>query len=625
MVRRLLARFKNMVGDSRKTSIPPALARPCAHPAIRMLHLASCKNKVPMSDAPFLVAPWIEVPSLHEWHKDPATVALLERNGLTIGMLLQNHLDALQPRNTRSSVRLGYMMAINVYDLFVRNSSGQWNFDDSQVKYFTDLFLEVGRPVVINLRANHFVGEGPLADELMADETSLALLNDGSAVRESYYRNAVFAPTFSLDESIPLNHYRFGGFRRAVGMFAEFDRRNPGIIHAITLAGEIHHFLSELADPMAAGRFEDARMTDYSAASVRDFREWLNKRYTGITQLNDRLGTSFHAWEEVEPPRWDLRTERAKPRWMHMDSYANGLLPIFGWAATPLDGNIHVYLNGMPIGQAEYGLNRLDVYEAIPTLPDSDIGFRFDLDYRDMATGSHVIHVVLQRRDGSRFLVGRRFVTVGDSSAKRSGKIHGLDNLPEPSDGRSSFAWLDHPADGMPLLFNPYAEEWQKFREHQVNALLLKFAKLAVEAGMDRGKLYSHQIMSQFEGCWNRVAFAVPAEAPETDSFAPGVDLYGGAAVYRGLSEFIKGRRYAVPELHPRMGKRMSKDVFLKALEYHRALGATFVCPYFMALREPHGAAANPVDALMIHPSNPALGSLFFYTALVEFLNSGGC
>jgi hypothetical protein len=41
-----------------------------------------------------------------------------------------------------------------------------------------------------------------------------------------------------------------------------------------------------------------------------------------------------------------------------------------------------------------------------------------------------------------------------------------------------------------------------------------------------------------------------------------------------------------------------------------------------MALREPCGSAANPVDALIIHPVNPTYGSLFFHSALVEFLNT---
>ena len=134
----------------------------------------------------------------------------------------------------------------------------------------------------------------------------------------------------------------------------------------------------------------------YSTASVREFREWLKLRHLGLSQLNERFGTPFQTWEEVDPPRWDLRTVTNRPRWMHMDSYANGVLPVFGWAASPLDGSIDVYLNGMHVGEAEYGLSRLDVYDAIPWLPDSDIGFRFDIDYRELAAGPHVIHVVLQ-------------------------------------------------------------------------------------------------------------------------------------------------------------------------------------------------------------------------------------
>jgi hypothetical protein len=578
---------------------------------------------MPDRDSSFLVAPWIEVPSLHEWQKDPDTVALLQKNGLTPGLLLRNHLDSLQPSATRGPIQLGYMMAINVYDLFAKDSSGHWAFDPSKLKFFTDVFLEVGRPVVINLRANHFVGEGPLVDELMTHDSSFALLNDNSRVQEIYYRNAIFAPTFSLDDSIPLNHYRFGGFRQATEILAAFDRLNPGVIHAVTLAGELHHFLSELADPMAAGRFEGARMTDYSPASVRYFREWLKLRHVGVGQLNDRFGTPFQTWEDVEPPRHDLRAEPDGPRWMHMDSYVNGVLPIFGWVASLSDGIINVYLDGVHVGEADYGLSRLDVYEAIPWLRDGDIGFRFDLDYRSLS-GPHIIHVVLQSSDGRRFLLGRRSIVIGECHAHpRETFLRGLDDLSELVDPRGRLAYLDHPPEGMHLLFNPYAAEWQIFREQQVNALLLRFAELAVEAGVDPQKLYSHQIMAQFEGSWNRVAFAGTAEPPPGALFAPGVDLYGAAAIYRGLPDFTKGRKYAVPELHPRMGKRMSKDVFIQALKYHRALGASFVCPYFTALREPHGAAANPVDALMIHPLNPALGSLFFHSALVEFLNGG--
>ena len=98
--------------------------------------------------------------------------------------------------------------------------------------------------------------------------------------------------------------------------------------------------------------------------------------------------------------------------------------------------------------------------------------------------------------------------------------------------------------------------------------------------------------------------------------------------MYRHMPQFLQGTRYAVPELHPRMGKSVSREVFLKCLQHHRDLGADFVSPYFMALREPAGqrTTADPQnlqDSLLIHPLNIAVGSFFFYKALVKFLNCG--
>jgi len=585
----------------------------------------------------FLVAPWFEIPSLRRWGQASDAVGILHRYSLTLDLLLQNFLDSLQPPGGQSAgdlpVELGYTVSINIYDLFSKNSSGQWQFDTARMEFFIDLFRRVERPVVVNLRANHFVGEDPLVGELMAHESSFARLNDGSPVKEIYYSNAVFAPNFSLDESLPLNRYRFEGFRRAAAILAEFDRWHPGVIRAVTLAGELHHFLPELANPMAAGQFENVRMTDYSAESVRDFAAWLQPRHHTVAQLNERFGTAFASWEEIEPPRWNLRVRNDAPAWSHIDSYANGCLPVFGWVRPPVTGSLTVYLDGVPVGQAEYGLSRLDVYDAVPGLADSDVGFRFDLDYRRIAPGRHVLHVVLENEPGRRFLVGDRRIVIARHFGQEPESLHpapdlsALYSLPPCVERGEGFAWLDQPPHDLVLCFNPYAAEWQEFREHQVEALLLKFAQLAVTAGIAPEKLYSHQIMPQFEGSWNRVAFAVPARPPANSPYSPGIDLYGGAAVYRGLPQFLQGSRYAVPEMHPRMGKRISRDVFLRALQYHRDLGATFISPYFMALREPLGQRttadpANLQDALLIHPLNIGVGSLFFYSAIIKFLNS---
>lgn len=579
---------------------------------------------MPDKSSSLLIAPWIELPSLRRWIEEPDSAALFEKHGLTLGLFVQNFLDSLQAKPS-SDVRLGYIISINVYELFEKSESGEFEFSPARMEFFTALLRDVGRPVVINLRANHFVGDDDaMVAELMAHPSSFALLNDGARVTVEYYKNPVFAPNFSLDDSLPLNRYRFGGFRRAAEMLAAFDREHPGILHAVTLAGEIHHFLPDLANPQAAGQFGGARVTDYSAESARDFGAWLRSRHRSLDQLNKRFGTSFADWEAIEPPRHDLRAGGDAPAWMHMDSYANGLLPVFGWMKPPVEGVIRTYIDGEPGPVAEYGLSRLDVYEAVPELADSDVGFRADIDYRKLAPGSHSLHVLLERPNGERRRIGSANFTVAGETGSVAPAIN-VQHLSRLEDTGGA-AWLDHPADKMTLRFNPFAAEWQEFREHQVNNLLMKFAGIAIEAGLPPEKLYSHQIMPRFEGSWNRVAFAVPAAPPRDSRFSPGINLYGGSAVYRRMREYLNGARYGVPELHPRMGKSTSRDVFLKTLEYHQKAGASFLCPYYMGLREGKGRRYmseedNLAEALFIHPLNIAVGSMYFYTALVKFLN----
>jgi hypothetical protein len=471
----------------------------------------------PSKDEAFLVAPWIELQSLQAWSENPAYRPHVCRNGITHATVLRNYLNGLQPEGTCNGVRLGYTVPINVYDLFKEAPTGEWIFDDSKMAFYTDLFRELRRPVVVNLRANHFVGEGPLVDELARDETAFARVNDGSCLREIYFTNTIFAPTFSLDDRIPLNKYRFGGFRQAARKLAEFDRESPGLICAVTLAGELHHFLPELANPHAQGRFEGALMTDYSTASIKDFQRWLQVRYHSVAEVNRRFGTTFDSWDEVDPPRIDIRKDSSESLWKHMDSYADGALPLFGWAEPNPGSEILVYVNNVEVGRAEYGLNRTDVYEAIDRLCESDVGFRYELDYRVLCSGPHVIHVVLREADGSSFLIGRRTIVIGRDAGSPAIDTPLLDGLRPAVDERGGFAWLDHPQEGLSLFFNPFAAEWQRFREWQVETLLEKFASIALEEGLDCQRLYSHQIMPQFEGTWNRLAFAIPAKSRERE------------------------------------------------------------------------------------------------------------
>ncbi len=566
----------------------------------------------------FLVAPWIEEKGIRSWYEDPELAEMLRRSGLKPAAMLEGVLDALCDGRPAGGIELGYTLSINIYDLFSKKD--EWVFDPGKLQFFIDFIRDVGRPVVVNLRANHFVGESDLARELAADESSLARTNDGSIIREAYFNNTTFAPVFSLDERIPLNRFRFGGFREAAGMFARFDRECPDILRAVTVAGELHHYVANLADPNSAGRFAGVTITDYSDASIRDFSTWLHGRYPAIGEVNERFGTSFTAWEGVVPPRIDVTQQPGAPLWMHMDSYCAGSVPIFGWADLGEGDRIEIFLDGECLGDARYHLSRVDVYDAVPHLADSDRGFRYDLAYSHLARGAHVVHLVLRRAD-SRLLIARRTLWIGGVETDGTVRAYPhLDGLPEAS-GAGLSGCVDHPAEGLRLLYNPFAAEWQRFREFQVSSLLAAFTRIALESGLEPNKIYSHQIASQLEGSWNYAAFAVDARDLSEAACMPGLNLYGGSVTSPHLFPLTGGRRYGVPELHPRMGKPQSRSIFRRALEYHRSNGAAFVCPYFMGIgRKELAAPRNPVRDMRIDPLNPALGSSFFYAALRELL-----
>jgi Beta-galactosidase len=449
-----------------------------------------------MSNA-FLVAPWIEEMGIRSWYEDPELAEMLRKSGLTPATMLQGILSALDGGKPAAGIELGFMLSINVYDLFSRN--GEWVFDRARLQFFWDFIRDVGRPVVINLRANHFVGESELARELAADESSLARASDGSFIREIYFNNATFAPVFSQDEHIPLNRFRFGGFRAATAMLGGFDREFPGLLRAVTVAGELHHYVTNLADPTSAGRFAGMQTTDYSDASVREFAAWLQQRHVTIESLNERFGTPFKCWAEVVPPRVDLTKQADAALWMHMDSYSDGAVPIFGWAELGEGDRIEVF-EGERRGEARYHLSRLDVYDVLQQLVSSDVGFRYDLSYSSLWPGAHVIHLVVRRADGGRLLLARRTVHVGGAkSGNTSGAYAQLEGLPSASEAGVS-GCADHPAEGQPLLYNPFGAERQRFREFQVSSLLAAFARIALEGGLDPDKIFSHQIASHLEG-----------------------------------------------------------------------------------------------------------------------------
>jgi hypothetical protein len=321
----------------------------------------------------FLIAPLIEEKGIHSWYDEPELVEMLRSSGLRPGAMLDGVLSTLAGGKPANGIE-----------------------------------LPRGRQPA----CNHFIGESELAQELAAEESSLARTNDGSVIREIYFNNATIAPVFSLDENIRLNRFRFDGFRQTAAMFARFDRECPGVLRAVTVAGELHHYVTNLADPNSAGRFSDVQFTDYSDASIRDFSAWLRQRHTSIEEVNERFGTPFNSWADVVPPRVDVFRQPEMPFWMHMDSYTTSV-PIFGWADLEEGDRIEVFLDGERLGDARYHLSRVDVYDVLPHLAGSDVGFRYELEHKGLRGGAHWIHLVVQRRNGCHLLLSRRLLKVG--------------------------------------------------------------------------------------------------------------------------------------------------------------------------------------------------------------------
>ncbi len=258
-----------------------------------------------------------------------------------------------------------------------------------------------------------------------------------------------------------------------------------------------------------------------------------------------------------------------------MDSYANGILPVFGWAASLVDGVIDIYLDGIHVGEAEYGLNRLDVYEAIPWLRDSDIGFRFRA--RLSRIGRRSPHP--PRGDAI-----RRRTAFSDRTPVYRRRPRCPD-LPQPHAGSGQSAGTRRQSRppclaGSSAARSPAIVQPLCGRVAAVPGASGQRASAEVRAACRRSRHGSRKaVFAPDYGAIRRVLESRRVRRLGGPYF-PGtcshrVDLYGGAAIYRGLANFTKGQRYAVPELHPRMGKRMSKDVFLQALKYHRDLGST--------------------------------------------------
>ncbi|MDP2000881.1 MAG: hypothetical protein Q8K22_15000 [Rhodoferax sp.] len=559
--------------------------------------------------APFVIAPMFEgVGYCAAGAGSPnltAAYAACVRAKNPSGPLLQAALDRLEPGGATGKVQVGYTVGVNLLGYSPSELSAHLN-------QLRELIETTRRPMVLHLMGNQFAS--PSSQRTLAP-SSYAAFSDQSIPKEQYFVTSIQAWTLATDPGLEVNRLRFGALQQVGRWYAALPLRVKDRVVGITLAGELHHFFPDFANGM--GRYEDIKVTDYSPGSVLAFQAWLRSRFASLGAFNQQMGTVFSRFDVISPPARNIRGGKLDAFSQHFDAYAHGLLPIEGWLTElPPNHKIHIYLNGKVVGEAEYGLSRQDVYEALAEVTDARVGFRYWLDFSRLPRGIHTIQVVVSGGAQRWQIAQRKIVLMGSSQDKPSSFAGEIALTTEPPKVRF---WLDQPRNMQDYYFNPLAKAWSEFRSDQVTMAYREWFERAVAGGLPWDKLYSHQIAVAAVGSWNPLLTASDASLSGVQPYKKGINLYGGALDVALLRRhYVRpNEAFAVPEFHTQAWKNPKAPG--RVLQEFKAAGATFVSPYFMSIvPAKFRGEVNPHDRFRIAPENPSYGSNHFYEAIVE-------
>ena len=518
---------------------------------------------------------------------------------------LANALNALEPGGAKGAVQVGYTVGINLLE---QPAQGEFN----PFGFLTTALSAIDRPVVIYLFANHFAGttaQPPIAAD------ALARFADQSAPVEKYFQRQIAPITLSNQPGLSINQQRQKALAKVGQWYRGLPQTSRNKIIAFTLAGELHHFYDDFSTGM--GRFDNIRITDYSPAVVRDFQGWLRQRYGSVQALNRALGAEFKDFAQVQPPSKNLQSQRLAHFSEHFDSYAHGVVPVEGWLERLAPGQqIRVYLNGVALGYAEYGLNRQDVYEAVPDLKTAQVGFRYLLDFSQLPRGQHTLQVRVEGPKG--YELAHTSLSVMGNSQAAIQPIPG--SLPAGAGAPKGLKfYLDRPAQQMAVFYNPLARDWLDFRSAQVTRAYEHWLDASVAVGLPADRLFSHQIAVATVGGWNPVLFASDASLQGPQRYKKGINVYGGSASMALLRRHYlqPGEVFGVPEFHTQAWK--DPTVPAKVLRDFQQGGARFISPYFLSMvPDKYRDQPNAHDKFRLSPGNIDFGSHHLYRAMVK-------
>jgi hypothetical protein len=536
---------------------------------------------------------------------------------------IETALAELGPKVSPSGrYELGYTLNIPLLQLY-RRDGALWRINDEFVARFVRTVRDTDRPVIVYLFATHFSVNAPIERELAADAKNLAVLPSGPMAVDRYHGLDVF-PWSVAATSNDITLRRVEAIRTIARQLCELPWWHRRRIRAVTLLGEVHHLYPDFESGMGYGR--PYQVSDYSDASKSGFRDFLRARFLTVEAVNAALGSSFPDFDAIDPPSKDIRNERLRHFWEHIDASAHGILPVNGWAhaaGQPTPTWIHVYLNGRKVARVAADLSRQDVAAARPEFGTADVGWRVDLGFADLPHGLHRIDVLAETADGALHHLGSRRVAYVDRTQSPVQPAPATPLPPHhPAGGRIAFS-IDTPTDLGSVFFNPLVPLWHEFRGQQVAGYLQHVGAQLQGTCLADVPAHVHQIAPFANPSWDATKQAVDASLRPLVGLKLGISLYGEATYGRSFFDWHDRRPgerdYGITEFHPL--RAMDADELDRTFERHRAHGANFASFFIDGYPR---RAVTQMNSVFVYttfsPDVPAFGSDRLFAAVQQLL-----
>ncbi len=532
--------------------------------------------------------------------------------------LVESTLEQLQPAGAaqHAAYPLGYTLPVPLLQLF-RAEGDDWVIDTERVQRLARTVRESTRPLILYLFSTHFSTGAPIEEALARDPDNLAQTRDGPLPVDSYYGDPVYPWTVARTDNA-ISARRVQATQALLGALCRLPAQDRAKIRGVTLLGELHQLFPDFQAGM--GFAPPYRVTDYSPASVAGFQRYLQAQFHTVAQLNRVLDADYPDFSAVQPPARDIRAEPLQRYTEHIDSYAQGSLPIAGWAYVPggRQAWVHVYRNGVFIGKAPVNQGRQDVLQAKPEFGDANTGWRLDMDFRQLPAGLHRIDLFLEAAPGQLTALGSRDIAIMDRR-QQTPVLQPQRPLPASKPAPATLqAHIDMPAPQQSYYFNPLVPLWHAFRGQQVVDYLRFFDGVVGQSCLAGTPRYTHQIIPFTNPGWDANKFAIDASLRHTGGIRLGVSLYGDATYGTGFARWYRatGRgSYGITEFHPL--KALDAPALKQVLEGHAARGAQFLSfflePYWQG--QPVARAHN---LFSFDPGNARFGSAQLYQAMRE-------